>query len=316
MAQYGIGEQYTDLRRRLTALTERGDYGRRHAMTLAHRHPYRSGEISETLFADLASPHATAADAAIASARRLLDCGGIRIQLEDFQTDCAPEAHLDQLQKRLEAAQQLCAQAFAGLTAEEAAFARAQFPALMAAFENQIYIDADEDAARRAGNLRLAELAGKIRYEPLMDAAFLLSSLWHGGYTDALRADLAAAGMDLTQPVILQRDTPAGRIVIGGIGNDWYKSVEQISAALLIDLGGDDFIPTRRRLPPPTGPSPLSSTAPAPMPTKHGAIRPRLRPARHRHADRHGRRRFLHRHAGLSGRGFPRHRPACRYQRQ
>ena len=65
---------------------------------------------------------------------------------------------------------------------------------------------------------------------------------------EGLRADLAAAGLDLGRAVVLRRETPHGLVLVAGEGDDVHRTGQQGAdlgpaelPAVLIDLGGDDL---------------------------------------------------------------------------
>jgi hypothetical protein len=148
-------------------------------------------------------------------------------------------ALLDDVERVLSRAREYHSMAFAALTGEEKAFLDEERWNLSDAFAGEVYIHFDEDRGRFAKNKRILDLARKVDYGTLLECAETVGLLtdpeWARAAGELLRHALTDS---LAKGVVLERDTPFGRLVIGGTGNHWHRGND---TAFLIDLGGDDF---------------------------------------------------------------------------
>ena len=263
-----------DLLDRLAQCHEHADPFRLECMTYAHRDPFRLESLSRTITDSLGRPRTAinllAAAAAywvpehrlaMPVARRLLVPGvpglepGVEPGLEPgVEPGLAPgrvpagggtmsrqeriRPLLDQISQVLGEARTWHRRAFAGLTGEERAFLEDQRWILTEVFAEEVYIHFDEDRDRFERNYRLIQIAEKIDYGALLEAALRVALLadpeWamHAGrYVQEVYADT------LETPLLLDQPSPAGRIVLGGRGSYWYRDE---GVAFILDLGGDD----------------------------------------------------------------------------
>ena len=139
----------------------------------------------------------------------------------------------------LDEATALHQRAFSSLSAEERRFLEERCYDLSDAFAKDIYIHLDEDHERFARNKRIVELAAKVDNAALLAAAERLSRLMDPVWARAAGATLRAAYADSRgKEILLDRSTPYGRILFGGVTHHWYRDLD---AAFILDLGGDDF---------------------------------------------------------------------------
>ncbi len=146
---------------------------------------------------------------------------------------------LDDVERVLSRASEYHNLAFAALTEEERSFLDEERWNLSDAFAGDVYIHFDEDRARFAKNRRILDLAEKIDYGALLECAQTVGLLTDPEWARAAGELLCGALKDsLGKGVVLEQETPFGRLVVGGTGDYWHRGTD---VAFLIDLGGDDF---------------------------------------------------------------------------
>lgn len=146
---------------------------------------------------------------------------------------------LEQITQILGEARTWHRRAFSNLTDEERSFLESQRWELTEVFASDVYIHFDEDRDRFERNYRVIRIAEKIDYGALLECALRVSLLtdpdWvmHAGHlVQQIYAD------SLGQEILLEEETPMGRIVFGGRAGAWYRYED---AAFILDLGGDDL---------------------------------------------------------------------------
>ncbi len=210
----------------------------------------RDGLKGEAVIRQVTDEVALAASERLGGLRRLqthsaelLDLGGVYAEAPGLRTGMSAEEHLDVLELILNTAAVYVQQAFAGFSEEELEFIAEQRQQLTDVFSRHHYVDTEDDDPRRIrGNLELIALAKRIDYQQLILASLTLAQLADAQYLRGLKADLQAefAGR-LAEADLLVRETGFGRLVISGGGHSWRQGE---AAALLVDLGGDDFYTT------------------------------------------------------------------------
>ncbi len=129
--------------------------------------------------------------------------------------------------------------AFSAFTSEERLFLETSRYDLSDAFAADIYIHLDEDRERFRRNHRLVRLAERVDQGALLDAARELSRLVDPAWAARAGEIVCAAWADsLEREILVDRRTPYGRILIGGVSRHWYRDLD---AAFILDVGGDDF---------------------------------------------------------------------------
>ncbi len=225
---YGAREDYTRLRARLAGLVQAGD-------------PYRLSRVAYALREPMAMP-ALARDmaalpddlpGALVHAARWLDRPVDLQRPPQLRTGLTVAEHAGQIAHLLADAGKRYDQAFAGLQPHELEFLIDALPDVAASFREVVMVLVDQDARRLARVRRWAELAHRVDTGALAQAAIVLSALTDADYLDGLRRDLA----DAPEGIILTYPTLDGPIVLAGRGT----SVHTQPAAVLIDLGGDDW---------------------------------------------------------------------------
>jgi hypothetical protein len=236
--------QYEDLKSRLNARATPDDGYRLRRVTYLLRDGFQ-GEVvtrslSEALQAGARRGISGYTDIQLTAAQAL-DLEGLTA-FPRLRTGLSAEQHLTQLEEVLTFAAQHVKAAFAEFTPEELQFVSDQRDDLTEVYRRENYVHVDEDPERRAGNLRLIELAAKIKYRELMLAQLELAGIADESYLTGLKADLEAEfAAKLGEPELMVRETPLGKMIIQGTGHTWRQPAKDQHEALIIDLGGDDF---------------------------------------------------------------------------
>ncbi len=245
-AKYALTREFGDLRRRIADMTARPDPFRLEAVDFVQHHPFAIRSEAERLLAPVrarARDPLAAARAWLEGARELLGESAPPAKLAALRTGLSPDEHLAQIERVLAEANRLRDAAFVRLSAEEKEFLEKNLVPLAAKFEEWNYLYQDIDADRLARNERVIDLASRVDRAKLVDSALELSRLAEPAYARALKRDLARAKLDLGKETVLSRETPYGRVLIGGTGDNRYTALDDI--AVVIDLGGDDFYGNR-----------------------------------------------------------------------
>ncbi len=234
-AELGLEADYQDQLGRLAKLHEQADPTRLRRFAYAHRDPFKLLPLSQRAVAELVDP---ARPVGLRSAAQWLDRpsqGGIG---HLSPAGLALEARVDEIVALLGRAKAHWDKAFAATSAEEREFALAQLPVLSDAFVDTVVIQSDEKRERIEPNLRLVNIAGRVDLAELFAAALEVQELLDAAQ-DRLQPDLERAWEEKGKPsdVFFTRDTPLGKILIGGKGHTWYRE----DAAVIVDLGGDDL---------------------------------------------------------------------------
>ena len=234
--EFDAGDDYQDLRARLAALVDRGDPLRLSRFAYAMREPFAMPALSRQM-ADVP----TTLPEILRHAGEWLDAEVADEAHAALHTGLTPTEHAQQIESVLQDAHALCEQAFAQLSQEDRSFVEQAVPVLGEAFIEELMIMRTADAERLAQVRRLVELGAKVDRAKLIAAAIRLSALIEEDYLTGLREDLAGKGAG----VILTHETSFGPIVLAGLGSSWFRE----EAAVIIDLGGDDFYTQTSRRP-------------------------------------------------------------------
>ncbi len=151
----------------------------------------------------------------------------------------ALDALIEQVTAILAEARQWHRRAFAALTPDERTFLERERWNLSDAFAGQVYIHFDEDPDRFPVNKRILAIAAKIDHGALCEAGLRLALLTDPEWVmHAGRVAYNAFADSIDNEILLDRETPYGRILIGGTSPHWYRGLD---TAFILDLGGDDF---------------------------------------------------------------------------
>ncbi len=245
---HGVRAQTRDLLTRLAGCHTGCDPYRLECMVYVHRDPFRLESVSRRIDDELGRK-ATAREMIAACAPLLVPEHTPTLppsrRLRPPETAVARdpagaiEPLIAQIIETLGQARVWHRRAFAALTEQERAFLEEERWQLSDVFAEEVYVNFDEDPERFAKNRRLIELALKIDYGALCEAAERLALLTDAGWARGAAARVRAAFADrLEEEILLTRETPFGRILIGGTGRHWYRDTD---TAFVLDLGGDDL---------------------------------------------------------------------------
>jgi len=238
VAHFGLQADEADLRRRLARLAESDDGYRLDAVRFVQRHPYHvllaAGDVLAGVAPDEPTPDLAHRIIAAAALDRT-DLSGL--VLAPLPLAASLEQQAQAIERVMADTAALRDAAFADLSADERAFLRDHVGAIADALAADAYLHADADSARRADNLRVLELAGRVHRDALHAAALSWARLADPQWLAALQRDHGhRPGNDAAE--LVRRPTPWGDILIAGTGNDRHRGEK---AAVIVDLGGDDL---------------------------------------------------------------------------
>lgn len=230
--EYGIEADVKDLHERLARLHEDADPWRLNRFAYAHRNPFMMPAASwlliRSLVVDQPTLGALLQQAAEWLDRPLADAPKVELQ----PAGRTVEQRIDEIVHVLRQANIHYYKAFEKLTDDEMQFLLAQLDALGEAFTKNIYLDRDEKRERIEPNLRVVKLASKVDFVELFRAG-----RWLAGFVEAIRGDFRSDLEKGLSESTVARESEFGKIVIAGKDRHWHQE----DAAVLIDLGGDDF---------------------------------------------------------------------------
>ncbi len=265
LGEFDVRRDTEDLLERLARCHAGSDPYRLETMIYVHRDPFRLEGVTRSLVSDCAAGHDAAGELEDAAgllevaarvlvpmfepARALPDPGVGAIPSGAMASDdagapgaegeTAVELLLAGIEAALERAAGYHAMAFAALSDEDRAFLAEYRWDLSDAFAGETYIHFDGDRERFARSKRIIDIAAHIDYGALMECADVAASLTNHVWTSQAVALLVAAMHDsLRNPILAERETEYGRIIIAGTGDDWHR---EENVAFLLDVGGDDF---------------------------------------------------------------------------
>src|SRR5437762_528583 len=130
-------------------------------------------------------------------------------------------------------------EAFAKLTPDEEQFFEQNCEAVFNAFAERIDLATDRNRERWHRDSHLLELATKVDFAKLFEGAELLWRVAEDNYLDDLELALRKAWQAGGKPegIFINRETSAGKILVGGNGSTRYSE----DASIVLDLGGNDF---------------------------------------------------------------------------
>jgi hypothetical protein len=226
--QFKIKPDYKDLRQRLARLSERGDQFRLSRVAYIQHEPFQLRTVAATTLDQLATAVTRRDIPAIYSlATAWLDSPVAKSQ-QALRTGLNLEEHLDQLVALLQQVRTAREEAFAKLTDEERKYLEDHCDQLFDTFADAKNFDPE-----------ILEIAARVDLTKILQSGERLWPLGNDAYLDDLEAALRKAWEAAGKPkgIFINRDSPVGKIVVGGDGNTWYTE----DAAILLDLGGRDF---------------------------------------------------------------------------
>lgn len=241
----GITDKYKDLLKRYSDDEKGGDDFRLRDMRYLHRDPFKIPKVCDDLIDNLKNSITTTdlwntmgvVISKLDEPDTRLICAFSEEATEitvELTTGISLQRHCEQLLKLFEFVnKEYIKHAFAGLTEEDISFIKDNIYGLTdrwmndSNFENPEYNERDK---------KLLQLCGYVDYQKLFAAGKMLACVLAPEYLDGLKKDIEREGKD-KEGILISKDTPFGKIIIGGKGNNKYQE----NAAVIIDLGGDDF---------------------------------------------------------------------------
>ncbi|MFH0887896.1 MAG: PDZ domain-containing protein [Planctomycetota bacterium] len=259
----GITDKYQDLLKRYSDDEKGADDFRLRDMRYLHRDPFKIPRVCDDLIANVRNSVSNCDNAGLLetiSARLdevissdaaflLLPCaigrpasgGGEDIALMKLKTGISLEEHCQQIEELLKRTEKYRKEAFAGLTDDDILFIKDNIYGLTDRWMRDSNLaDPNEVSKRNEIDKKLIQLCGYVNYQKLFVAGKMLTCVLSQEYLDGLKKDIEREGKD-KEGILISKDTPFGKIIIAGKGNNKYQE----NAAIIIDLGGDDFYANR-----------------------------------------------------------------------
>jgi hypothetical protein len=236
--EYNIRPAYEDLRGRLLRLSQTGDPFRLSRVAYVQREPFQLRTIAGHMFDEIASAMDPRNPRAIFRlAAEWLDKP--ISAASPLKTGLTLEQHLDQLIDVLREAGIKREQAFAQLTTEDRQFFENNCDAVFRTFSESGDLESAEDRDTQRRNARLLQIAARVDFVRLFEGAELMWRTSDDIYLNDLESALKKAWEAAGKPegIFIDRDSPVGKILVGGNGSTWYRE----DAAILLDLAGNDF---------------------------------------------------------------------------
>jgi hypothetical protein len=227
--EFNIRSAYDDLRQRLGRLSDRGDAFRLSRLAYIQDEPFQLRTVAGSTLDQLAGMNPSTA---------------VRLASEWLDAPAAPSAfvlkrglsldqHLDQLVSLLEQVRAKRAEAFWQLNPDTRKYLEEKSGVLLASFSESVAMEFNAETAA------VLQLSQAVDYAKLFEAASLMTLITQDAYLDDLESAVRVAWEAAGRPenAIINRDSPVGKIVVGGSGGNWYTG----DAAILLDLAGRDF---------------------------------------------------------------------------
>ena len=252
----GYREQTLDLLARLDRAQQRPDPFRLPIMRYVHRDPFKLEVVSREIVHPLLQREALGVSdipLCLERTRHLL----LRFETAKHNlpwTSVAPfkrlppyrgkdlKGHLDYVQAVLATAAANQERAFSTLTKDEIKFIRDHRQGILDAFIFHHMLSYDTDHERQRRNIQLLRLARKVNVSFLISQAEVAYRLVAPEFTLSLRQAALAMGKAVDQPVVAERKTPHGVILVAGTGRTRYQRRRggKGDYAAIYELGGDD----------------------------------------------------------------------------
>ncbi|MBI5779612.1 MAG: PDZ domain-containing protein [Planctomycetes bacterium] len=234
-----ITDKYEDLLKRYSDDQKNADDFRLRDMRYLQRDPFKIPNICDTLIDNLQKT-ITYYEWTLVKVIDELDegivlCsrGGRGPFTPELKTGISLQEQCNQIEELLKRAEGYRKRAFAGLTEGDMAFLKDNIYGLTDRWILDSNFEMPETNER---DRKLLQLCGYVNYRKLFTASNLLAGVLLPSYLDGLKKDIEREAGD-KEGVLFSKDTPFGKIIIGGKGNDRYQE----NAAVIIDIGGDDF---------------------------------------------------------------------------
>lgn len=231
--EFKIRESYRELREHLGKLSDRGDHFRLSRLAYIQDEPFQLRNLAGQALDQLSqmNPARTVRLAAdwldaplgqpAAPAASILKRG------------LTFDEHLEQLVGLLTEVRTKREAAFGKLSADDRKHFEDHFGEVFMAVAGNVELELNQDTAS------VLELAQRVDYTRLFEAAELLSLVADDAYLDDLKSALKQAWDAAGRPegTFINRESAVGKILVGGNGANWYSE----DAAILLDLAGRDF---------------------------------------------------------------------------
>ena len=235
-----IRDKYDDLLKRYAEDEKSFDDGfRLRDMRYLHRDPFKITKVCDDLLADLRqeinSKEPSFLDIVISKLDESITNNPIA--LVQLKTGISLEEHCEQLVDLMKLADQYRKGAFSGLTQDDVKFLEENLMGLMDSWIGETnFTDTEQVKKQNDIDKRIVQLCDFVNFQKLFASTKIMTSILSQGYLNGLKKDLETAAKD-KEGVLLSKDTPFGKIVISGKGDNWHISNE----AIIIDLDGNDF---------------------------------------------------------------------------
>ena len=236
--QFNFRKAYEELRQHLAQLGNTGDRFRLSRVASIQREPFQLRTIAGQTFDQVAAAmNQRNPQVALSLAAAWLDTP--LSPGPPLKKGITFERHLDQLVELLRSVRMKREEAFQKLTPEDQQFLENNCDAMFAAFSETLDLESEKNRDKRRMNTRVLELAAQVDFAKLFEGAELLWRVAQDDYLDDLESALRKAWEASGRPegIFINRDSPVGKILVGGTGSTWYTD----DAAILLDLGGNDF---------------------------------------------------------------------------
>jgi hypothetical protein len=174
----------------------------------------------------------------------LLDIQIVTPVKADYTVLSNQQDYLDYIVDTVDTAWELRQKAFEQLNEQEMNFLEGHIYELFERFSHSFYIERPDNSEDRIYNQKLIELIRKIDFSSLFYSALTLSKLAEPQLLSRLQAVLPEQPFPFDNKIdgvggsiLYSLSSRAGKVFIGGRGPNAYKT----SAAVIIDLGGDDL---------------------------------------------------------------------------
>ncbi|KPK35988.1 MAG: hypothetical protein AMK70_03950 [Nitrospira bacterium SG8_35_1] len=241
---YELQNQYQDIISRYSEDELWDDVFRLKLFRYLHRDPFKLVPVIEERTSKIAeSGNHLSFNELLHEGADLLD---ITISSNSIDSDLPLQSqpYLDYILEIINTALEYRQKAFMQLSEEEVGYLEEQLNELFDRFSESYYIERPGDLEDRAHNEKIIELAQKVDFANLFKSALTLAALtdpqWLSGLQDVLIAE-GRSPINMVEgvsgDVLYTLSSKAGPVIIGGTGRNIYKA----SAAVIIDLGGDDL---------------------------------------------------------------------------
>ena len=243
-----ITDKYEDLLKRYSDDQKGADDFRLRDMRYLQRDPFKIPKVCDTLLGDLQkvitdSDLGNMLDVIMSELDEKVDSGydiSLTTKLPSstifkarLKTGISLQEHCEQLLKLFEEAEEFRKRAFAGLTEDDVSFLKDNIYGLTDRWILDSNLEMPETNER---DKKLIQLCGYVNYRLLFASSRMLANVLSPEYLDGLKKDIEREAGN-KEGILASKDMPFGKIIIGGKGNDRYQE----NAAVIIDIGGDDF---------------------------------------------------------------------------